>query len=726
MSTTWLQQATIWWSLGLAAAKPVEADPEVKKVLDITQFKNVINNAKTNGIDPNEVTKWLIEKGYEIEWYKDFQKKKATMQNQKRKVDEFKEKFYAERQQEYLQRQFDRRIEQTEFWQAYPRTAWFFADLSEADKLIDLPARWLWQFITTGVEWVEQIWEWISDLMKRWDEVPEKAIINDAVDAVLRQEFTPEELKLLWDPNSLANIRAKELYDWAVFDTPEYQSISWGVRWEEERIASETVWENVLDIAQGWLTTAANIFAPWIMFWVTTAWQTELWGQALESIWWALEAWWQVVNELPWLRNFKSSLPEDRQKEFDQFIWETALAMFLGWRMRNQRGEFDIKTVADNFKPKEVIRNFNENVVGVPGKRTTTPTKRENKLLTAREQVVRDILQQRWDMRNVDIQRAIPVLEEIDLKSVKGPEDLRWQSKLVWDSAIQTKLNILDQSNQLYMPSDFSKTSKTTQGKITVDYVRNALDDLNDLYWKTNELDSYWPNKSELAQARIQDLITKYETEWLTLREIEDIASEYSVKESWFSDKTGAPRTSTLAEWREATRSNIKNTVKQKAVDEWLADVEVLNQMDQLYWGYRAIDRNMRNLENKSQDLQQKYANRWWLYRLWGAAWQAIKFTSLWLVKWLLESILDSNVGNKTLNNVQLANQIWSLTTKLDNLNKKLWTAKNEWQANRILNDFFRENKLNVDDLLEWMGELTLWASITEWNQEENLQPTIQ
>ena len=128
--------------------------------------------------------------------------------------------------------------------------------------------------------------------------------------------------------------------------------------------------DDVLDVAEWGVDIAFSSFNPYATAAFTTAWGLESlmgWG-ALRWFWEQMWGIWSVINELPWLSQFRDSLSEENQARFDQFVANSALWLMLWVKNKSNIYKNPKQFLVENLQPNQITKNFMENVVGISEK----------------------------------------------------------------------------------------------------------------------------------------------------------------------------------------------------------------------------------------------------------------------------------------------------------------------------------------------------------------------
>jgi hypothetical protein len=174
--------------------------------------------------------------------------------------------------------------------------------------------------------------------------------------------------------------------------------------------------------------------------------------------------------------------------------------------------------------------------------------------------------------------------------------------------------------------------------KVKTNYVAQALDDMDDLYSKTNDT----------ANAeRIKQLTQKAKTEGLTVKEINDIAKEYSTK---FSEKafkvSGDPKMGVNAVKLENTRSGVKKTLRNLLPD------DTAKKIDTAFHENYTTKKNLQKVDKAVNALEQKVIKRGAWEKVTGKIGKGVRSIPILGkgLKGLVAGMIDSNVGNKSYN----------------------------------------------------------------------------
>ena len=357
---------------------------------------------------------------------------------------------------------------------------WQFIDaVTAVPKWIVSTVKWAFWWVEDIIEWNQGLWGKLWTL--NWDE--------------LRW--------LLWKP-PLTEEQKKENPFW--WDT--------------------TVSEDLLNIWQGSLTTWFVTVFPWATVMINSIWETEWWEEILKWLSTVIGKWWEVVNKLPWLKQFRESLPEEKRAEFDAFTWQIATiwAIKLGWKWLWKIKESRLRTT------EEVWANI---------LKPTARTPLDFEAWT------------RWLQQLNDVRPFKPKSFKELLKEIKKKQNTDFPALETW--LIEAQKNI--------------KPIKDTS-------VWQALD------WLDQVLKWQWWKSFTKIRARINELKKKHNKTWLELIELQEIKTMHTQFNELFSD-LWAVKWWFSKKWLQDIRSDIKTLIELEAEKWWFKNVKEINTK---YW----------------------------------------------------------------------------------------------------------------------------------------------
>lgn len=298
---------------------------------------------------------------------------------------------------------------------------------------------------------------------------------------------------------------------------------------------NETLSEDLLDVWQGSLQLWITTLFPVATLAFTTAWETSEWEAVLDALGTAITAWWGLITKIPWLSDYRESLPEERRADFDAFVWQgTTLWLFKAW---SKIGEIKAKW----NKANEVAKTSD-----TAGK-ILRPTKTE----------VQKWVLESWEKWLITIAK----------KTGKEVKDFEWLSKSVpkvKQEAFAPLKKWLDDAQAKLFRTE--KTWLTKDSSVTF-----ALEQLKDI---TEWLGS---KKMQPLQKEISFLIKKNEGKWLTLNEIQRVKQLHTENNSLFTDKWEVRGKTISREDLREVRNDIKKVLEDRSIDWGFKKVNELN-----------------------------------------------------------------------------------------------------------------------------------------------------
>ena len=274
------------------------------------------------------------------------------------------------------------------------------------------------------------------------------------------------------------------------------------------------------------------------------------------------------------------------------------------------------------------------------------------------------------------IQQATRALSDIDTSDVRTYTDLN--TKLddritALSREVDTELETVSQK---FGSNDLVKTTQVGDELVTETPVKSALDGLEEAYTKSGEA---------AQAARIRQLRQRFESEGLTLREVNDLAREYGIE---FRDraftKLGDAKAGYNAENYENIRTSLKEIVREKMPNETTKELD--RKMSDIY--------TTRDLTRKVSDriakLEQRIKNRTLAQKVGGTLAQVADLTTGGMLRGFVAKILPSNMGNKAMNSIEIQEEL-------------------------------RRNLREIDKMLEMQNDDTFADAFENW--AKNLQP---
>lgn len=252
------------------------------------------------------------------------------------------------------------------------------------------------------------------------------------------------------------------------------------------------------------------------------------------------------------------------------------------------------------------------------------------------------------------LRKAKEGLSRIDTSDVRTYQDLSKRAdEKVGELSVYLD-DILDDSGIVVKLDDLQSTTKIGDEEVTSNFVEVALDQLEDLYTKTND-----PN----AAAQIRQLRQRMATEGVPLKEVNQLArtygSEYSQKA--FS-KAGEPLTSVTAQGVENVRTGVKGTARN------LFDDDTYKALDDEISSIIKVRDEAQKMTQKVQQLQNKIKERGWGERIGRGLFQLVDMLSLGSFGGFTRAILPRGQGLKVMNALDLEKNLKKNLKELDEL----------------------------------------------------------
>lgn len=243
-----------------------------------------------------------------------------------------------------------------------------------------------------------------------------------------------------------------------------------------------------------------------------------------------------------------------------------------------------------------------------------------------------------------DIKPALNTLKQIDIKDVKNYSDLKSRIKGNIKELSGGMKELLSSDETLRKLPELSNSVKVGDTVVKTNYIKQSLNDLAELYQKTN-------NPTELQ--RIKNLINQSQKSGLSLADINNIAKEYGTEfgKKAFS-KLGEPLTGVNSVAYENTRKGVKTTLRTILGDDRarMIDKNISDHLNTL----NLVER----MEKKSNSLLQKINERGLLEKTGSVVGKSVDLLSGHTLRGFAGGLFPSNVGLKTMNSLDMQNKI--------------------------------------------------------------------
>jgi hypothetical protein len=293
---------------------------------------------------------------------------------------------------------------------------------------------------------------------------------------------------------------------------------------------------------------------------------------------------------------------------------------------------------------------------GVGAKISGMPAAKEKKLSTLEEKVdnlVGNITQ--GDKKQ--IAKAREALQNIDTKGVKDFKGLKDLAKNDIETIAKKQDEYLSSFKDKIPVEDLSKKI----GEREQNFVKQSISQLKKYYDETENLSGF---------AKVEEFEKRIEKEGVTVQEINNLAREYGseIGEKAFSKVTGEPLTSINKIASENVRSGLKDVYRSVLPDDTAKELD--KHMSNLY----TLKSTSEKMEKSVQKLQNKIRERGLMEKLGRAGGKIIRSLPVagGAARGFFTALLDSNVGNKTMNSLQLEKELSTFLKKADKLNNKI------------------------------------------------------
>jgi hypothetical protein len=270
-------------------------------------------------------------------------------------------------------------------------------------------------------------------------------------------------------------------------------------------------------------------------------------------------------------------------------------------------------------------------------------------------QEIEDIVGRIVQGKPKDIPKATRALVDIDTKDVTTFAGLK-EATVDKSKALVSKLDeFLEKQKGIFKSDDLITTTKVGQREVRQNFVEDAIEQLDELYTKT---------KDATSLAKVRNLKDKLVTEGLGVKEINDLAREYGreLSQKGFSKVTGDPLTSVNAQAFENTRKGIKETARSKI------EGKLPQQIDSRISSLIDTERLVGKMEEKVNSLFQKVKKRGILERAARKVADIIDVATFKTASGFISRMLPSNVGLKTMNALDIQEELAKNIKKLDRL----------------------------------------------------------
>lgn len=277
---------------------------------------------------------------------------------------------------------------------------------------------------------------------------------------------------------------------------------------------------------------------------------------------------------------------------------------------------------------------------------------RKAKLPKQAEEAVGKIIQG----KTKDVAPALKTLQQVDTNGVTTYAGLKESIKTNMKALGIAMDDILSRDATPRTLDQLTEVANVGGKEVKTNYVKQALDNLDELYTKTND---------PIDAQKIKNLLEKANTQGLTLKEINDVAKRYGTEfgKKAFSKSTGEALTSVNATAYENTRSGVKSALRALLPDDTAKGID--KTLSEHINTSELVDKMI----EKVNSLNQKIGERGIVER---ASIKIGKVADLLTghgLRGLASGLLPSNVGLKTMNSLDLERLLQKNLSVIERLN---------------------------------------------------------
>ncbi len=512
-----------------------------------------------------------------------------------------------------------------------------FTDLSQAwpDRAVRVIGKWAVSFLKHTVQSAKSV---VDGLFWLTDKAIVKPTASTIREAIWKQPLTDEQRKNIWSPDT--NIQ-----------------------------------EDLLNLGQGsmmlWLTSVFPVAT--VNF--NIAWATEEWDKVLQTIWTAIQKWGNFMNKIPWLSDYRKSLPEHRRADFDAFIGQWV--MLWTFKVTSKLNEVKNGWLKADRTAQEAAWNI------------LRPTKSEIKFLDAWTRGLLATIKEEWW-----VIIKVKTVEELGNKVNKNKKET-WKPYKEGLEKGQETLNKIEINNPLKW--------KTQDSSLT-----SALDQLVDVF--------DWVSSKTLRNTkdRVSELKNKHDTQGLTLKEIQEVKQLHTENNRLFTEK-GEIKGKTISKddlrW---IRSDIKTLLENRATTGWVKNIAELNKA---YSDLIATESLLRNRQAEIKTGVTKTVPSWII------EWIITKILDLpgidaiawWVLRWLLNSAKRQTAWSGRINVLEMEAMLPKL---LKEIRTKTWNPSLKQNIFSII--------IDNGFVIVWDSVLYIWESTLDTEEKEEKPKVIR
>ena len=553
------------------------------------------------------------------------------------------------------------------------------------------------------IDWVKNVGKSFLSFFETWG-----SAVRNTVDATL---WALEWDQSMWAINNYAEMNGVDT------TTPEwYAEAKEAISTEEWMDKYKATPQRAMLKWMEWALDAAfAIFAPEVK-WMFAVWENTPWISDLLGIAWIVMQWgWWLTNHITPLYFFRDTLQtEEEKQEFDAFVG-TLWFMKL-FQKRGGRTEWNVKdTILKEIDPETTIKEFKKRITDAPSdikewwtnmmywkptqenlqdtawlivkpKTTEESTMATRALQKLDLEWVKDYvdLDTRFVEKNTEIQNAEDAIYELDTRKFK-PED----TSNVKIYEIEGDKYVEEWDWSVVREWDYEPEKVKYATARWIDYVQPMIDLLK-LFYEWNADKSAW----------IELVEKKFNTEWLTKKEINELSKEIA-KEYDSYTKRWKPKETIEALDVDAIRK------KWKYFARW--DDDVLIELDREWSDNMNTQQMVKDLRDEIVRAKATTAKKNVPQKLMSAFWDLLSITG---VKSLLFKIIPNAVWEEKINPLTRQKNLSKYIKKFESLNERLNWAKTKRQVETIVEEFIDDMEKDI-----WPIEWEVITNETNWQE---------
>ena len=452
------------------------------------------------------------------------------------------------------------------------------------------------------------------------------------------------------------------------------------------------LWGEIVSLITNPVDTAKGVFSIWKWL-LDKAFRT---GAEITS-WEQLEVWEEeeVVNAI-WNALWKVATDPN---ELSRLIQENPADI-----MFSLQGAWSVLKNSKNAKIANIGKSLEERMNPITmqlqtGKAIWSTVKAgKNKLFPTKP--LDDLLLEVSQGKKSDIPKFKEALSSIDVDDIDTYENLT--------NTFSSKIDELANKQDSLLPTDeihSIDTLTTTVGNRTTNFVRNALDDLENVGTKENDLELL--NKVDELQGKAS----------LSVKDINDLARFYGGKFKQKSfNKMWDAKSSVSAARFENNRKGLKDISRDLLPDDTAKLID--SEMSNLFSARDLSQKMADKVDNLTKKVQPRNLVEKWFR--WVA--DTLDYLTLWWPSAFLSRLLPSNVGLKTMNSIGIQERLAKNLKAIETATKKLETvteaseqasiitklAREMWITQEAINNFANKTKDSIwwalDDVADKVG----------------------